>query len=260
MRYLGGKYFTAKHIAQHVNGQNGTIFLEPFMGSCWVTAQIDYPHRIAGDIHKELVIMYYKAVYQGWIPPEHITKEEYDDIRANKTTDKYPPELIAFAAFGCTFGGSCWRKYAGDRIAASKRSILKKVQKLENVSFFVADYRDLRPCGCVIYCDPPYAGKYTYRITGVKGNGQFDHSEFWKIMDDWSQENMVFISELEAPEGYECLMSVTRKACVRTKEGCLERNEKLFCKNKHVILNQDQQIDPLRVLGRTGLDDFRFYQ
>lgn len=248
MRYLGGKYRIAKHIARCVNGHPGTVFLEPFMGSCWVTAQINYPHRLVGDIHNELVMLYHRVVHEGWEPPEVLSAEDYFDIRANRASGKYPPELVAFAAFGCTFGGACWRKYAGESYAArSKRSILKKVPHLNDVRFYTSDYCVLRPKGCIIYCDPPYAGKYTYRITGVKGNGRFDHNKFWKIMDDWSQDNLVFISELTAPKDYECIMSVTTKSSMHAT--VVEREEKLFCKNRNVELIQEPEINPLHILG-----------
>lgn len=240
MRYLGGKYYVAKHIAKHINGHSGKVFLEPFMGSCWVTVRADYPCRIAGDLHSELVCLYQKVVHEGWEPPDYISKDEYDDIRAHKTS-KYPPELVAFAGFGSAFGGSYFRKYAGSIYAGrSRRSILRKAEKLKDVQFFSSDYRDLRPKGCVIYCDPPYDGCYMYRITGVRGNGSFDSQEFWSIMDEWSEDNLVFISELEAPQDYECLMDVPIKASVRTKEGCSVRWEKLFRKPTKATLLQEE--------------------
>ena len=33
MRYLGGKYFVAKHIAEHLNSHECSTYLDPFMGS-----------------------------------------------------------------------------------------------------------------------------------------------------------------------------------------------------------------------------------
>lgn len=258
MRYLGGKYYVAKHIVKYINGHPGSVYLEPFMGSCWVTAKAKYKHRIAGDIHDELVSLFRK-IQQGWEPPEFISEEEYNDIRANKRTDKYPPELIAFAGFGCAFGGSYFRQYAGDIYAGrSRRSILKKMKKLQDVRFYCADYKSLNPKGCIIYCDPPYEDSYRFRITKVVGNGSFDHKEFWDIMSRWSENNLVFISELEAPGGYECLMNVPIKASVRTKEGCSTRWEKLFCKNMDAELIQEDDVNVLDILGvPDGWDGFK---
>lgn len=253
MRYLGGKYFVAKHIAEHLNSHECSTYLEPFMGSCWVTAKVKHKTRLAGDAHDEIVCLYHRVVNEGWEPPEHVSEEEYADIRSQRFQEKrdYPPELMAFAGFGCAFGGSYFRKYAGEIYAArSKRSILKKAKHLQGTKFFTADYRDLTPSGCLIYCDPPYEGKYSYRITGSRGNGSFDNKEFWSIMEKWSETNIVYVSELSAPKGYECVMDVPVKACVRTKEGCPVRQEKLFCKNEKVTLSENDS-DALNSLGVT---------
>lgn len=254
MRYLGGKYFVAKQIAEHLNSCECPVYLEPFMGSCWVTAKVKHATRLAGDGHKEIVCLYHRVVNEGWLPPEHVSEEEYASIRSQRFQEErdYPPELMAFVGFGCAFGGSYFRKYAGEIYAArSKRSILKKAKHLQGTKFFTADYRDLNPSGCLIYCDPPYDGKYSYRITGSHGNGSFDNNEFWEIMDEWSEANVVYISELSAPEEYECVMDVSVKACVRTKEGCPVRHEKLFCKSQNLKLPLEDRDKILDTLGVT---------
>jgi DNA adenine methylase len=228
MRYLGGKYFVAKDIAKVINQHKAHVYLEPFMGSCWVTAQIAAPNRIAGDLHEELVELFHQ-VQQGWIPPDHLSKEEYDDIRAHRFKDKYPKHLMAFAGFGCAFGGSYFRKYAGENYAGyTQRSLMRKIKTLQDVRFYVGDYRDLNPSGCVIYCDPPYEDAYTFRITKVVGNGSFNHKEFWQIMDQWSEKNIVYISERQAPAGYECVMEKTLHARLRGEKR--SRVERLFHK------------------------------
>lgn len=239
MRYLGGKFRVSKHIAEVVNQHDGNVYLEPFMGSCWVTRLIKYKHRIAGDVHEELVEMFRK-LQEGWEPPDHITKEEYDDIRANKI-GKYPKELVAFAGFGCAFAGSYFRKYAGEiHPARSKRSVLKKIKDLMDVHFFVDDYRNLKPKGCIIYCDPPYEDSYGFRITGVIGNGKFDNDEFWDVMRSWSKDNVVYISENKAPDDFECVLEVPVKSGVRTTNGCETRIERLFHKPTDTeLLNLD---------------------
>lgn len=250
MRYLGGKYYVAKHIANHINGHGGTVYLEPFMGSCWVTAQAEYKHRIAGDYHDHLVELYHKVTHEGYEPPEFISKEEYDDIRAHRRDGKYPPELVAFAGFGSAFGGSYFRKYAGEIYAGrSRRSILRKAQQLQGTQFFVADYKELNPKGCVIYCDPPYEDCYIFRVTNVVGNPVFDSKTFWEVADRWAEHNLVFVSELDAPKGWECVMDVPVPASVRTKEGCSIRHEKLFHKNRGVELVREDVIDPIHILG-----------
>ena len=231
MKYLGGKFKTANEIAAIINNSAGNVYLEPFMGSCWVTAKIKIQHRIAGDLHDEVVEMYH-SVKNGWIPPDTLSKEQYDHMRANRCAGIYPKNLIAFAAFGCAFSGSCWRKYAGEEYAAkAKRSILRKAEFLKDVEYYTSDYKLLNPHGCVIYCDPPYADvKFGFRITGTIGNGKFDSEEFWDIMHKWSETNLVYISEYRAPVEFKCLMEKSIKTGVRTKKGSETRVERLFQK------------------------------
>ena len=238
MKYLGGKFQAATAIASVINNQEGSVYLEPFMGSCWVTAKVNIKNRLAGDLHDEVVELYH-TVQNGWLPPDKLSKVEYDDIRANRTAGIYPKNLMAFAAFGCAFAGSCWRKYAGEDMAAkAKKSILKKAEFLEDVKYFSCDYRDLDPKGCVIYCDPPYANSYGYRITGTIGNGKFDSEEFWSIMEKWSEKNSVFVSEYKAPNQFKCILEKPTRSRVFTKNGQEIRIERLFHKESNAELIQ----------------------
>jgi DNA adenine methylase len=252
MRYLGGKYYVAKQIAHLVNNHQGSVYLEPFMGSCWVTAKANYPVRLAGDVHDDLVHLYHRVVHDEWSPPDEITKEEYEDIRVHRRDETYPPELTAFAGFGCAFAGSYFRKYAGPEYAArSKRSILKKAKALVGTQFFIADYRDLSPHGCIIYCDPPYEGQYGYRFAHEIGNPVFNSKEFWEIMSAWKEHNLLFVSESVAPADYECVMEVSLPASIRTKAGCTPRIERLFRAGSEANLTIDPHPNPLHILGVT---------
>lgn len=64
-----------------------------------------------------------------------------------------------------------------------------------------ADYRQLKMKGCIVYCDPPYrnnafTNEYFYN---------FDSDEFWRIAEEWSKDNYVFVSEYIAPPGWVCI-------------------------------------------------------
>lgn len=248
MRYLGGKFKIAKDVAKLINSHKGFYYLEPFMGSCWVTAEVKFPQRIAGDIHDEIVELYH-TVQNGWLPPETLTKEEFEDIRANRTTNKYPKQLIAFVGFGCAFAGSYWRSYAGEIYASrSKKSVLKKAEHLKDVKYFCSDYKDLNPSGCVIYCDPPYSDSFSYRITGIKGNGKFNNKEFWELMEKWAENNIVYVSEYQAPDSFNCVFEKEVTMGVRTLKGNEKRTERVFCKNTNPKLRQESA-DIREVLG-----------
>jgi site-specific DNA-adenine methylase len=104
------------------------------------------------------------------------------------------------------------------------------MKTLQDVTFYVGDYRELSPSGCVIYCDPPYADSYTFRITKTRGNGTFDHDEFWRIMEVWSKKNWIYVSEKETPSGYECVLEKTLRSGLRNKNQDTHRVDKLFYK------------------------------
>ena len=90
------------------------------------------------------------------------------------------------------------------------------------------DYRDVPlPDGCVVYCDPPYGGTKEY--AGIK----FDSNAFWDYMREISQNHLVFISELNAPDDF---IPIWEKKVTRTldvnKNNMFKSTEKIFVFNK----------------------------
>lgn len=143
---------------------------------------------------------------KGWIPPEHISEEEYKHIKSNK--DENIP-LAGFVGFGSSFGGKWFGGYARcktkDRnyTGEAKNSNLKIIENCKDVEFLNLDYRDVFiPDGSIVYCDIPYKGVTQY---SVKECGKFNHEEFYK----WCLENkdkfQIYISEYKdnAPDGFE---------------------------------------------------------
>ena len=81
MRYLGGKYRLRKQIAEVIKEHRGLPlrgkvrpYWEPFVGSTWITTQIDKEPIYASDINKYLIVMW-KALQDGWEPPKNITED-----------------------------------------------------------------------------------------------------------------------------------------------------------------------------------------
>ena len=110
IRYLGSKRRIAKYIMPIIlrNRKEGQWYVEPFVGGC---NSIIYAtgNCIGNDIHRELIVMY-KAIQAGWLPPEHITKEMYVRCREGKES----PELTAYVGFCISFGGKWFAGYAND--------------------------------------------------------------------------------------------------------------------------------------------------
>ena len=89
MKYLGSKNRLSKYIApilqQYINENSITTYYEPFVGGANMIDKIDCSLRIGNDIHPQLIAMFL-ALQNGWNPPEHITEEEYQNVRQNKET------------------------------------------------------------------------------------------------------------------------------------------------------------------------------
>lgn len=71
---------------------------------------------------------------------------------------------------------------------------LESLERLQSLECLEMDYRDVQlPDGCVVYCDPPYAGTDGYGLH----KSAFDQEAFW----NWARkcERLLFISEYSAP-------------------------------------------------------------
>lgn len=84
------------------------------------------------------------------------------------------------------------------------------------------DYRDFKPSGSVIYCDPPYEETKDYASAK-----DFDRPEFWQTMREWSRDNVVLISELQAPEDFITIWEREVDRSMKAKEH-FRATEKLF--------------------------------
>ena len=168
----------------------------------------------------------WKAVQNGYKLPDVITDEQYKYIKAHKDEDK---ALSGFVGFGCSFGGKWFgglaRNKKGDNYCArANRSIYKDLDGLKNAEFSCLDYKDvIIPNGSVVYADPPYANTTGY-TTGV-----FDTDEFWDYMREISKNNLVFISEENAPDDFECIWQQDFKRMLDVnKENIFTKTEKLW--------------------------------
>ena len=75
----------------------------------------------------------------------------------------------------------------------------------------------------VIYCDPPYANTKQF------ANSQnFNYDEFWETMRQWSKDNYVIISELEAPDDFICIWQKDVQRSMKSTDNTMRANEKLF--------------------------------
>ena len=210
MKYLGGKQRLGVHLAPVIEsyavGTDG--YLEPFCGSLGVLKRITLPGRVAADYHPDLIQMWTEVQAGTFECPAAVTEDEY--LRAKQLPS--PSALKAFVGFGMSFGGRFFgaysQKYLGDKKEDFCKEMVHSLERtaplIRDVQFLLSDYRDFHPVNKLVYCDPPYAQtRYPIKYRrDIKRYDTFDSSEFWDVMREWSQRNVVLISETSAPADF----------------------------------------------------------
>ena len=206
---MGSKLRVSKEIIPLIikNRKENQYFVDIFCGGGSIIEKIQGP-RIANDINK-YVIACLEEVSKGWIPPQHVTEEHYNQIKNN--IDKYSPELVGFVGICCSFGAKFFGGYArrskdGSKVfnyaLAGSNNLLKQAPNLKGIEFHSVDYRELEiPPSSIIYCDIPYKGTTKYK-------NKFDYTEFWKWANNKVRDNnQVFVSEYIAPPDWVSIWS-----------------------------------------------------
>lgn len=78
--------------------------------------------------------------------------------------------------------------------------------------------------GTVIYCDPPYAGTPAYQNVPL-----WDSDRFWSVVSEWSYKTTVFVSEYEAPPGWDVVWEQMVRVQLNQNQG-KTATERLFMK------------------------------
>lgn len=245
MKYFGSKSRIAKYIVpilqKEINENHIELYIEPFVGGANVIDKIKCPHRIANDLNPYLIALLNHIANDGFLP-DSVSKELYDKARiAWRNNDLSEFELWEIGAIGflASYNGRWYdggyakpgyekTKYGQryrDYYRESRDNLLAQAPLLKDVLFSCDDYRHIGEVtkGMLIYCDPPYANtKQFHNATN------FNHKEFWDKMRDWSKSGaIVYISELEAPDDFECVweQEVSRSVNAKNKT---KATEKLF--------------------------------
>lgn len=189
-------------------------------------------NRVANDAHPYLIALFKAVVNQGWVPPT-VSETEYNAIRLNQTA--YPPELVGFVGFCCTFGAKWFGGYARgfkndgvtprNMVAEATRNLLAQAPRLKGVYFFNRSYQKLSlPPRSIIYCDPPYANTTEYK-TGES----FDTPLFWEwVRAKHAEGHTVYVSEYTAPADFQVLWEKQVNSSLTTDTGSKKAVEKLF--------------------------------
>ena len=236
MQYLGGKSKIRKQIAAFLESlrKPNQVYFEPFVGGGWVLQEMS-GDRIASDGNKALIAMY-QALQDGWIPPDFVSEDEYNQVKLD--CDKNSP-MLAFCGFGCSFAGKWFGGYARSEgkdcyAATSKRSLMKQLPMIQDVKFEHRLFHEWSPKNALIYCDPPYQG--TTQYGAFDG---FDHELFWQTVRDWvNNGNTVVVSEYNAPDDFVCVKEMTSQMglSVGNTTNRPKRVEKLFMHKSQAVL------------------------
>jgi len=218
MMYLGSKNRYAKFLLPFIlKHRDNRTYVEPFVGGFNMICKVN-GNRIGSDNHFYLIELF-KALQKGWIPPLEVSEELYLNIKNNK--EDYEPSLVGFVGFICCFGArffegyarsSCGRNYA----LVGYRSITKQLEGLIGIDIRCEDFLNLDiPKDSLIYCDPPYEGTKGY---SKKSKNNFNTEEFWNWVREKSKTNIVYISEIKAPEDFICIFEKQRSIRIDLKK------------------------------------------
>ena len=91
-----------------------------------------------------------------------------------------------------------------------KLQSLQNLQTLESINLTSLSYDEVDiPANAVIYCDPPYKGTAEYK------EGNFNHAKFWEWVREKSKTHNVYVSEYQAPEDFEVILSFEQKSSLQ---------------------------------------------
>lgn len=240
---MGSKSRIAKDIVpiiqSYINNNDIDIYIEPFVGGANVIDKIKCNKKIGSDLNPYLIALL-KRVQNGEPLYEEVPKELYDNVRTsyNNKDNKYADWEYGNVGFLASYNGrffdggyakSGYEKLKNDKMRyrdyyrESKDNILS--QNLSNIEFNVMNYSDYNPTNVLIYCDPPYQNTKQF-----SNSVEFNFNEFWNIIRKWSVNNIVLVSELNAPDDFTCIWEKPVSRSIKSKDKSVA-TEKLFIHN-----------------------------
>ena len=243
IKYIGCKSRIAKYIVpiiqKYIDENKSAFYLEPFVGGANVIDKIKCPNKFGSDKNKYLIALL-KHVQSGGQLYDSVSKDLYDKARTafnNGDTSEFEDWEVGNIGFIASFNGrwfdggyakSGYEKTKNglrfrDYYREAKDNLMNQAPNLKGIEFRDCDYkRIIDPRGCVLYCDPPYANTKQY-----KNAANFDYDEFWQTMRDWSKNNIVIISEQNAPDDFEVIWEQPVSRSIKATDKSISV-EKLF--------------------------------
>lgn len=242
MKYVGSKNKLAKYIIpilqKIIDDNKIDTYYEPFAGGFNVIDKIKCKNRIGNDID-DLPINLIRASLNENLLNELLelpSKEHYYDVRDNpeKYSKGYRSAILLFGSYNARVYGGCYGAYAKTKdgnirnyFQEAKRNFEKQLTELAFIKLSNKDYLDIdmtKAKNILIYCDPPYSEGIGYKT-------KFNSDEFWDWAREQSKNNIVVISEYNAPDDFKCIWQKEVKSHMNNRNK-LNMTEKLFTYNK----------------------------
>lgn len=229
MKYMGSKNRIAKHLLPIMLAEcekhNINKWVEPFVGGANMIDKVpDTFERIGYDLNPHTIAALIGIRDHIAEFPEFVSEEFYKSI---KKTEAHP--INSWIRFECSFGAKLDNGYARNAKGANYAKMglnlaIKQSPKIQNVKFICDSYENLNFTNALIYCDPPYQGTSGYKT------GAFDHDKFFDWCREQAKNNIVFVSEYNAPDDFECVWQGEIKTNFASQRKSATHNavEKLF--------------------------------
>lgn len=246
MKYIGSKNKISKQIVpilqKYIDENNIKSYIEPFVGGANIIDKIECESRRANDIETLLVELFKRCLSDDNFLdslPELPSREHYFNVRDNPNNYSiaYRAAILYFASYNSRINGGCYGAYANTKegkmrnyFQEAKKNLKKQIPFLKDVSFTNLDYQKLKIERSLVYCDIPYEKCY-YRDKVYNKDG-FSHKEFWGWTREQSKNNIVIVSEYNAPDDFDCIWEQEIKTHMNNVKH-QKRVEKLFIMNNN---------------------------
>lgn len=239
---MGSKSRIAKYIVpilqKYIDENNIKTYIEPFVGGANIIDKITCKNKVGSDKNQYLIALL-NHVKSDLPLYDEVSKDLYDDARSafnNGDTSLFEDWQIGNIGFIASYNGrwfdggyakSGYEKLKNGKerfrnyYEEAKNNILTQAYSLKGISFYWCDYTYWSNIeNALIYCDPPYQGTKQYANAT-----HFDYEKFWQWCRDVSKNNIVIISEQNAPSDFECIWSkeVSRSIKVSAKSKSIEK-------------------------------------
>ena len=240
MKYMGSKASIAHYILPFIHERiflnSIDTYIEPFIGGANMIDKVQCKKKIGSDINKYLVALLNHVKDTTDDLPTEVSYELYQDVKYSQDTGKYSDWFIGAVCFLAGFNGRGFdggygkasyetkadgTKILRDYFQEAKRNLIEQAPLLKEIEIKHGSYEmysDVK--GALIYCDPPYMDTKSYNR-----KIDFDHTKFWQWVRDMSTNNIVLVSEENAPDDFDILweQEVTRTIRADNKSNTTEK-------------------------------------